>query len=217
MIEDIWSIIFENKNIQKCILNQYFDEVYYINLDRRKDRKIYMERMLSSINISYKRFEAVASDKLGFKARLACKQSHINLIELAAKNNFANICILEDDCVFIENFQEILVQNIEHLPNNWDILYLGHCFDGGISNKISSSLYETKVTYCTHAYCLNNRSYNLILDKLNSSDHPIDHIYKYLCSSKIINGYIINPGLVNQIPNLSDIGEGPNSSKNLIL
>ena len=214
----MWEEVFDNKipNIDYSF-NNYFPNLYYINLDKRSDRRQHMQKTLSNINLSANRFPAVPSDSRGYEARLACKESHKNLIETAIKNNFNNICILEDDCLFIDNFHELFEKNIRFLPINWDILYIGHCFGSGSEYRIGENLYSTSGTYCTHAYCLNKKAYSIIIKKLNSSNNAIDHIYKNLCYHKIIKGYIIDPGLVHQIPNLSDIGEGPNSSKNLIL
>ena len=53
------------------------------------------------------------------------------------KNNYKKCLILEDDCVFTEYFEN-LENDIKFIPENWELLYLGH------SKKITSSNTEEK-------------------------------------------------------------------------
>ena len=53
------------------------------------------------------------------------------------KNNYKKCLILEDDCVFTEYFEN-LANDIKFIPENWELLYLGH------SQKINSSNTEEK-------------------------------------------------------------------------
>lgn len=53
--------------------------------------------------------------------KVACSLSHYYAVKTALDNNFKNILILEDDIIFDEN----LNLNLNDIPDNCDILYLG--------------------------------------------------------------------------------------------
>lgn len=199
----------------KYSYKNFINQSYYINLNSRLDRKKHIEEQLQKNHIKAIRFSAYQGKKRGLSARLACKQSHISVIEQAKRENINNISIFEDDCLFNTNFLNIAEDCFESLPNDWDMLFLGHCFSKR-GDAINNYLYEANTIYCTHAYCITQKAYDKILFYLYKSQNPIDHIYAYLSSSSILNTYMCYPSIVNQIPNKSDIGEGPNSATNLI-
>ena len=52
-------------------------------------------------------------------------QAHYNIWKDMLKNNYTKCLILEDDCIFTEavaNFNTV----IKDIPDNWELLYLGH-------------------------------------------------------------------------------------------
>ena len=71
--------------------------VFYINLLSRPDRKQHVETQLKTIGINCaERFNAV---KMANGA-IGCTMSHIKLLEMAKKNQFEHILIVEDDILF---------------------------------------------------------------------------------------------------------------------
>ena len=77
------------------------ENVFYINLEHRIDRKEFTENQLNALGWKYERFNAI-SHKNGL---IGCCMSHINIIENAIKNKLDYCVILEDDVLFtdIEN------------------------------------------------------------------------------------------------------------------
>ena len=86
---------------------------FYINLDSRPDRKQHIENQLTTIGIPAERFKAI---KLSNGA-LGCSMSHLKILEMAKKNAWSHVLIMEDDIkflkpdVFISQFDKFLETN----------------------------------------------------------------------------------------------------------
>ena len=72
---------------------------FYINLESRPDRQIYVEKELKKIGIKADRFNAI---KLPNGA-LGCSMSHLKCIEMAKENDWEHILIVEDDIQFLNH------------------------------------------------------------------------------------------------------------------
>lgn len=107
-------------------MTKFFENlpVYYINLDQRKDRNLYMVNQLNLLGISnFKRVSAVDKNTISqpvfemTSAQQACSESHLIAINnfLNSENEFAMIC--EDDVDLLNakkinfNFKDILDLN----------------------------------------------------------------------------------------------------------
>jgi hypothetical protein len=130
---------FNETNIETeddCFKNDYnniFDEVFYINLEHRVDRKLEIESELDKIGLKYKRFNAIKNKN----GAIGCAKSHLELIKYARDNKLKNILIFEDDFQFIIS-KDIFWKNINYFINkcvDYDILLLG-------SNTMKSNNYD---------------------------------------------------------------------------
>jgi GR25 family glycosyltransferase involved in LPS biosynthesis len=212
---DSYNFLFQKEiTPNNTIFNNFIDQIYYINLDNRIDRNIHTIQQLDKFKLTANRFSAFKGNR-GLEARIACKKSHLYILKKAIRLSFKNICILEDDIIFANDFLDKANHCITNLPEDWDMLFLGHCFSS-YGTRISKYLFCSQNIFCTHCYCVNKKAYFKIIDILQSNNKPIDHNYNYLSINKILNIYMCNPNIVSQIPNKSDIGEGPNNSNNLI-
>ena len=80
-------------------LSEFVDHVFYINLDRRPDRKTHIESQLSAIGINeYERFAAVDRPGNGI---VGCGYSHLAVLKLARERRYNNVLIFEDDFMFM--------------------------------------------------------------------------------------------------------------------
>jgi len=125
------------------------DSVYYINLDRSKDRRSAMEEMFKD-NVFYgkpiQRIEAIDGkdpteevyDKLiintkrNTKLEYACLLSHLTAIRTFAESTlYENALILEDDMTleFKKYWRKSLHSVIENAPSDWEIIQL--CYNTG--------------------------------------------------------------------------------------
>ncbi len=192
-----------------------FEKVYCINLDRRTDRLNSFNQQVEKYNLGeYIRISAVDGKTLntgqfqtGLKpGELGLILTNIKIIRDAKKNNFKNILILEDDCIFTD---EILnVQNyFDALPNDWDMLYMGgnHNLHLGVKPPftINEKVYKIHTTYSTHFIGMKNTIFDHVELLLSQYKNPLDVCYVTL--QKIFNIYCFYPAIAKQLVDFSDI------------
>lgn len=114
--------------------------IYYINLERSKERRDKLEQELILNNLNFKRVEAIDGKNLNFDEiktnyevnpklsifEVACTFSHIKTLEEILKDNHEYALVLEDDCSF-EYFKNktLKLSDLTKIKNDWDIIKLG--------------------------------------------------------------------------------------------
>ena len=134
------------------MIQDYFDKIFIINLDRRKDRWSEVCQELRDHEISLndvERFEAFDSPENG---HYGCTRSHRTLIRKIANSDWKRVLVLEDDFQIITDdllgksgytrmspvrmtfrrvmngqgtFNERFDFMSRFVPDDWDVLYLG--------------------------------------------------------------------------------------------
>jgi glycosyl transferase family 25 len=94
--------------------------VFYINLEHRKDRKEHVENELKKIGLNGERFNAIKTKN----GAIGCSMSHLRLLQDAHKNNLSHIVILEDDITFLNPklFTNHLDAFLKNRKNEWDVV-----------------------------------------------------------------------------------------------
>ena len=123
------------------------DKIFYLNLDRRVDRKEHLIKNCENAGISMDKVERfIALDgstyqlnndelkmflncdyKKGiFFSRIACNQlGHYNILKEIVKREYSYTIILQDDVIFKDNFLNYLNKIMENFPKDADILNIG--------------------------------------------------------------------------------------------
>jgi glycosyl transferase family 25 len=165
-------------------INEYFDKIFCINLDRRPDRKKKASDQFEKLELNVEFFSAIDKLQIQNPSRIpdgpfACACSHYNVIQKAKKNNYKNILIFEDDVILADNFLDIFDQNISSIPKDCKMLYFGgNHLNGKV--KITDNIYRMVSSLTTHAYSINSDMYDIILQKLEYVYHPVDVSYAHL-------------------------------------
>ena len=178
-------------------VNDFFNKVILINLDRRVDRLKDVTQELDDLEISYERISAVDAVKLGITPKDACRASHIKALEMAEGNTL----ILEDDATFMPNFLENFTKFIENLPRHWDIIYLGAYI--GTSEPVNNHMVRGLITSSTHAYSINPKRMTEMLEMARNTTDHID--VAYANEHPRMKAYVAQPTLVKQKPSFSDL------------
>jgi len=192
-------------------LNDFFDHIYCINLDRREDRWAESLKEFEKHGVqNVERFAAVDgltiprdgySDNMK-PGDIGSLLTHQSLFRDASEKGYENFLLLEDDIQFVENFQERFSVAIQDVPDNWQIFYLGGNHAWGASIRITENIAIANRTLATHAISFKKEIYESILNQLNNNE-PNDvtyanNLYKY-------NSYICHPPLAWQRPSWSDL------------
>ena len=196
---------------------------FYINLLSRPDRKNHVENQLLSIGINAERFNAIKMKN----GAIGCSISHLKIIEIAKKNNWDHVLIVEDDILFtkptmfIEQFNKFLKKH-----NDYDIVLIA-----GNNLPPYKTIDDTcvKVTQCqtTTGYLVKNHYFDTLIKNykeglLNLIKDPIKHrlfaIDKYWFNlQKKDKWYLITPLTVTQREDYSDIEKRPTNYTNVML
>lgn len=191
------------------------DKLYYINLDRRLDRREHIENVVSKINVGNKsRISAFDFPKNG---SYGCALSHISVLEDAIKNDFDNIIILEDDfeAYDIDILNKSLFDFFES-DISYDVLMISSNI---IKYKKIDMLNIIRIDegQTASGYCVNKKFINKLLINFKESSNflkdneqnkyrwAIDQNWKSLQKDNIFLSFY--PQLGKQIYSFSDIEE----------
>jgi len=98
-------------------------KIYYINLDRRTDRREDIEGELDYYKLNAERFPGIPHDP----GIVGCGKSHLSVMKLAKEAGLKNVLILEDDFTFLAN-KEVFEQSLEsffsEVGDNYDVCML---------------------------------------------------------------------------------------------
>lgn len=196
-------------------LNNYFERIYCVNLDRRPERWESSRKQFFKHHLNVERFSAVDGKNCkqvnALKpGEIGCLMSHLNILLECQKNNIENVLITEDDVEFCDNLNEVFFKYEKELPR-WDMLYLGanHALCNPYENnppiKITEHVYRILHAYSTHAYAVNKSCYQYLIDHISQMTHPLDVMYSRV--QKKLNVYLFRPHLAWQSEGYSDIME----------
>ena len=188
-------------------MNDIFKKIYCINLDFRTDRWEICENFFDKNNLEVERWDAVK----GSDAAYASTLSHYNLVKRAKELNLENVFIFEDDFQFTNYNIDLIKKAFRQLPKDWDVFYLGYNpFEKLL--PYSENLYKIQGAWTTHAYAINKRFYDVIIDNFVVRMDIILANFQ-----KTHNFYGINPCICIQRNDWSDIDHRFNPNGDIIL
>jgi len=129
-------------------------KIFYINLDKRTDRRTQMETMLDGYD--YERISAIEDDD-GY---IGCAKSHIKCIEMAKERGYDKVIILEDDFMFMNGWN---FKNME-LPQKYDIFLL--CNRIKKHSKIDKTFSRVHECSWTSGHILDKNIYDDLIQNL---------------------------------------------------
>jgi GR25 family glycosyltransferase involved in LPS biosynthesis len=190
-------------------MNNYFDKIYCINLDKRTDRWSDCQQEFVKHNIIAERFSAVDGKIVDqvpplLPGQIGCLISQLSVIKMAKESNLSSVMILEDDVEFCDDFSNQFDECMKLVPDNWNMIFLGanHIQK---PNKINERIYKLNYSYSAHCYAIRNNMFDPLINILSITKDPLDVVYANIQSS--INAYVVNPHLAWQKPGYSDICE----------
>lgn len=209
--------------MQKINSSNDIQNIYYINLDRRVDRKIHIETQLNLLNWKATRFPAI----LHSFGALGCSLSHLALLKYARNNNLDHILILEDDVTFLN--PSLFLNNLNQFLKtytNFDVLLLA---GNNMGNYVRIDEFCVKVSQCqtTTAYLVKNHYYDILIKNYENSInllqlypnkiriYAIDKFWQIL--QKPHNWFLLTPLSVVQMPDISDVEKQHTNYKSAML
>lgn len=141
---------------------------FYINLDKRTDRKEKIEAQLSELGIvGVERHSAFTGHSSG---PCNCKQSHYDLYQKLLDSEWETLLVLEDDCLFLDSFVKSYNDVFNELYNlEWDVFWLG-CRNRRSPLHYSGNFYKTSSVSHAQSYIIKREVCEYILENF-----PVPH------------------------------------------
>jgi GR25 family glycosyltransferase involved in LPS biosynthesis len=187
-------------------LNDIFDRIVVINLDRRPDRLAEFDEQAKSVGLTYERHSAFDAegivDNRGRPMRgiTACTKSHYEVLDQALNDGVKRLFVFEDDANFVEDYNEKFEKTWAEVPENWDIFYGGlwlHAF-----SKHSERLVRPSYSYSAHAYGIDRKAMETVHRHLQGKQ--IIDLELSVVNSRL-QAFCAKPALVYQRPSYSDL------------
>lgn len=203
--------------------NQFFEEIYCINLSRRDDRWEKVQRRFRRENLTVTRFQAIdgmhnditndyrdlcrnlPENTLNTTGAYAIVLTYISLFKKILEKKQQQVLIFEDDVLFHIDFKALFNEQVEKLPQDWLMWSLGSSQYGwnNITYTEDRKFYSPKLpdrTYGLFAFGIKKEYIEEMIPILETMLRPADvDIYKR--SSGI---YISNPSICGHDNGYSD-------------
>lgn len=141
-------------------VNELINKIYYINLDRRTDRRVQIEEELRKMDIVAERFPAIEENH----GSVGCARSHLTILHEAKKRGYENVLILEDDFQFLISKSE-LEQNLNDFFNsfaNFDVVMLSYNLLKFIP-EFNRTVGKILIAQTTSGYIINCKFYDKLI------------------------------------------------------
>jgi glycosyl transferase family 25 len=193
-------------------LSDLSKKIYVINLVERHDRKQHILKELKKINCeNYILFEAINGNVELNNSKL--KNGMFGLIKTYLKiyedwilSDNENIMIIEDDCFFVDDFNQKLKEYIKNVPNDWDMLYFGanHNYHMGMKTiSINEKCIKLNNSYSAHCVLLKKHVFIELIESIKNFSVENDVMMANL--QKKYNAYSSKQLLTTQIESYSNI------------
>jgi GR25 family glycosyltransferase involved in LPS biosynthesis len=143
-------------------MSHNIDKIFYINLDKRPDRRNEIEQELNTMELPYERFPAIHNSN----GIVGCGYSHLSVLKIARDRGYKNVLIFEDDFVFLVSKTE-LEMHLEQLFNSFnefDVCFLSYnCnnFEDIPSNAFIKRVLDSQTA---SGYIVNEKCYSKLID-----------------------------------------------------
>ncbi|CAB4158047.1 Glycosyl transferase, family 25 [uncultured Caudovirales phage] len=180
-------------------LNDFFDQIYYINLNSRPDRLSSIKEQLEMNNVTAKR---VAGIQQKFSVKKKINNAELGLILTqklilidAIRNNYKSILILEDDAIFCTDFIYHFDAAVAELPDDWDLFYLGGQYWLAFPEKFSKHVSIANRILGSHALGIKSTVFETMLNISNFSEAGDQ---TFADKQKDLKSYITKKTLIDQ-------------------
>jgi GR25 family glycosyltransferase involved in LPS biosynthesis len=178
-------------------IQDFFDAGYYINLDKRVDRREHITSLFNSIGLGDFVERVSAEDgtheSVDKVRQHYCSASHKKVYELALERKHKRFVVFEDDFTLHNTDDYFGIDNIEaglsQLKNieNWDIIHFGGYIIDDVIKKVDTNLLKVNNVLALHGYGVSDTALEKLLKHIPFADSALDgwvghreHIIKYM-------------------------------------
>jgi glycosyl transferase, family 25 len=135
---------------------------FFINLNRRIDRRLQFETEASRMRVEVERFSAIAHRV----PAIGCTMSHLAVLKLARARGYERVCIFEDDFQFTVSNEEYRAV-IAAIPSDFDVVMLGWYINESLPyNDVFGKVLSATTA---SAYIVNRKFYDTMIATLETA------------------------------------------------
>ncbi len=182
-------------------LNDIAETIFVRNLRRRPDRLEHMEKEMEKIGADWLLFDC--ADNMGTKmpAMWWNVQNSKQCIRYAQAAGLSNVLLLDDDCLFVDDFNQKLEELWPHMPTDWDIVSFGEIY--GDYEEVYPGIVRATHSWGGHASLIRSTMFYPLVNTLTGKEWADEEINQKIKPN--IKFYAFKPYLVTQIPGHSDL------------
>ena len=184
-------------------INELFDAVIVVNLDRRPDRLMAITHQLNALQVSWKRWPAIDDRGTDMTPIFCNTMNWLNRLFYSQWKEYKTVLLLDDDCEFVDKFYEKLDQVWPEVPDDWDTVTFGDHLIKSV--QITGRIKKIEESYGGHATAIKMSCAPILFEALQGK--TFGDLELNTLSDKI-NRYAIDPGLVGQGRSESDLVGG---------
>jgi GR25 family glycosyltransferase involved in LPS biosynthesis len=189
--------------MDNIMINNFFEHIYCINLEKRFDRWEECQKEFEKLSIkNVEQFDATDGHSLpNYRIRpgeAGIVASNMRLFQDAIQKNYSNILVLEDDVEFSLDTNHLLSQ----IPEDWEILYFGGNHSMGNPQIINDKIAVANKTLAAHAIAFKKCVFEKLLELMNFNEQ-IDITYAH--NLHLFKSYVFYPSIAWQKAGYSDI------------
>ena len=144
-------------------MSRFIEKIFYINLDKRTDRREQIESELAKMGLEGERYPGISTPWSGI---IGCGYSHLNVLKLAKERGYRNVLILEDDFEFVVS-KEKMEESLEQLfgfTNDYDVLMISYIIQK--SEEVVGSPFIRKIIdgQTASGYIVNQKYYDVLIN-----------------------------------------------------
>lgn len=207
-------------------INEFFDNVFVVNLKRRPDRKEATEIEMKEHGIICEYYEACdgniefeewkktnpieglsSREKLNAQlpfGRKGCATSMTGVVKEAKRRGYKQILVFEDDVEFLDDFNMKVERYLKELPKDWGFLFFcggrlaKHQQEGKWSERYSEHAYRIEFIHALGAWGIQEHLYDEFIKWGEVAMKEYRHIDEFLCSSKSKFFKTVHPFVCNE-------------------
>ena len=196
-------------------MSKYIDHIFYINLDKRTDRREEIENEFFEKEwTNYERYPGTETPGFGI---LGCTLSHLNVLKLAKERSYKNVLIMEDDFMFLVSKEEV-EENLSKLFESeipFDVCMLSYNLFQSVPCEKFPFLLKALDVQTASGYIVNHLFYDKLIENLEVAYNLLNQTHthwlyandQYWKSLQPVNNwYCFATRIGKQRPGISDNG-----------
>jgi len=193
-------------------------KIFVIHYDKLFRRKANMLKQLKENNIEAEFISNKGKDVLTIDdkklfvnlhdSEISLFLHHIECYKKIIENDTIDFALIfEDDALFNSSFYETLKKYMIHLPNDWDMLFIGdganlHVPDNILKICKNCNIFRGYSSRCSDSYLISKKCalkfMNIINNKNFSCNLPIDHWFNFIMKAENLKVLWAEPTIVTQ-------------------